>query len=108
LVLYSLPTQSTTNKTTLRSGAVTLATNTAKTYATYNNAGGVNMTLLDADIECGYTSSAGAYTSYASNSTNYPNTVKVTARRDTTANNPLSLFFAPVLGISQMNMNATA
>lgn len=107
-VLYSMPTQTTANKTTLRSGAVTTATSTAQTYATYNNAGGVRMTLLSSDIECGYTDSTGAYTSYSSNNTNYPNTVKVTARRDSSANNPLSLFFAPVLGISTMNMTATA
>ena len=38
----------------------------------------------------------------------YPNTVKVTVRRDSTANNPLGLFFGPVLGMSTVNLKATA
>lgn len=107
-VLYSLPTQSSTNKTSLRTAAIAAAVSSAKTYSTYNNAGGVSITLLDADIETGFTDATGKYTSSASDSSKYPNTVKVVARRDSSANTPLGLFFAPVLGVSKMNMTASA
>jgi Flp pilus assembly protein TadG len=108
-VLYSLPNQSSSTKATLISGAVSTAKTTAKTFAALNSAGGVsNLALLDSDIDVGYTDSTGTYTSNATNANNYPNTVKVTMRRDSSANTPLGLFFAPALGISSANLIAPA
>lgn len=109
--LYSLPTQSTDDdyKATLVSGAVAAGRATAKNYAAYNSAGSVsNLTLLDSDIDVGFIDAKGVYTSYSSNPNNYPNTVKVTMRRDASANSPLKLFFAPMIGVSSMNMTASA
>ena len=108
LVLHSLGSQTAANKTALRAAAVSIAKTTAKDYATYNSAGGVTMSLLDADIDVGFTNSAGVYTSYATDNSNYPNTVKVKARRDSSANTSLGLFFGPVLGVSKMDMSASA
>src|SRR5262249_21276070 len=99
-----------------------------KAYAGYNRAGDVaSLALDDSDIEFGYTDSSGAYTAqyrytnggYASLSSlsSFPNTVKVTLRRDNTPssgsgeptpNGPLGLFFARVLGINSVNLTASA
>jgi len=108
-VLFNLPTQSSVNKSTLANAAVSAAKSTAKTYAAANSAGGVSsLTLLDSDIDVGFTDAKGAFTIYSSSGSNYPNTVKVRLRRDTTANTPLSLFFAPVLGIKTADLTAYA
>jgi hypothetical protein len=108
-VLFSLPNQSAGNKTTLISGAITSAKTSAKAFAALNSAGGVsNLTLLDSDIDVGFTDSNGNYTSNSVNASLYPNTIKVTMRRDSSANTPLGLFFAPVLGISSANLIAPA
>ena len=37
-----------------------------------------------------------------------PNTIKVVLRRDSNANQPLPLFFGPILGSKTANLNATA
>ncbi|MFO0927331.1 MAG: pilus assembly protein TadG-related protein [Gemmataceae bacterium] len=95
-------------KTALRADGVTRATATARTFAGYHPAGEVaNLNLLAADVELGYTSPAGVYTTPAAASV-YPNTVKVTLRRETAANGPLPLFFARVLGIDTVPLTATA
>jgi Flp pilus assembly protein TadG len=91
---------------------LTTAENSAKTYAKkyagYNPAGDVaSLTLADSDIEFGYTDSSGNYTPLPTY-TGYPNTVKVTLRRDSTANGPLGLFFGRVLGVNTANLQATA
>jgi hypothetical protein len=91
---------------------LTAAENSAKTYAknyaSYNRAGDVSsLTLADADIEFGYTDASGSYTPLPTY-TGYPNTVKVVLRRDNTANGPLGLFFARVLGMDNVNLKATA
>src|SRR5205807_608130 len=39
---------------------------------------------------------------------NFPNTITVVTRRDTTANNPIDLFFGPVFNKSQQSLTATA
>ena len=68
-----------------------------------------SLTLLSSDVEFGFTDASGAYTkSSGSTPANYPNTVKVTVSRDSTANTPLGLFFGPVLGLSTVNLQATA
>jgi Flp pilus assembly protein TadG len=79
----------------------------AKQYAALNGAGDSSLTLLDSDIEFGYTNSSGTYTTPAPSGT-YPNTIKVTLRRDSTANGALGLFFGPVLGTPTANLEAVA
>jgi hypothetical protein len=124
-VLYYLPGQ--TDQTGVRNTALDGARAAARAYAGYNRAGDVaSLALDDSDIEFGYTDSGGytaqyRYTNggYASLSTlsNFPNTVKVTLRRDNTPtsgsgeptpNGPLGLFFARVLGINSVNLTASA
>jgi Putative Flp pilus-assembly TadE/G-like len=79
---------------------------TAEKFAALNKAGNVNITLLDQDVTFGFTDAQGKYTSpYL---LGFPNTIQVVVRRDDVANGPLNLFFAKVLGISSMNITATA
>jgi Flp pilus assembly protein TadG len=107
-VQYYLPGQTATAKTTILSAAKANAISYAKKYAGYNGAGGVkSLTLLDSDIELGYTDTSGTYTALPTY-TGYPNTVKVTLRRDSSANTPLNLFFGPVLGKPTASLTATA
>lgn len=107
-ISFSLPTQSAANKTALISSAVSAAKTAAKNCAAANSAGGVSgLTLLDADIDVGNTTN-GVYISNATNSALYPNTVKVTMRRDGTANTSLKLYFAPVIGVSNVDVQAKA
>jgi hypothetical protein len=105
-VQYNLPGQ--TQQTSILSTATTTAKTSAKNYASYNGAGGVSsLVLLDSDIEFGFTDAKGSYTpqpTYAG----YPNTVKVTLRRDSQANGPLRLFFGAVLGTPTVDLTTTA
>jgi len=84
------------------------AANYATTFAANNGAAELaSLTLASNDIEFGFTDAAGNYTpqpAYAG----YPNTVKVTLRRDMSANGPLGLFFGCVLGVNSVNLTATA
>jgi len=105
-VSYNLPNQA-NNQASILSTAESSAKSSAKQFAGLNAAGGVSsLTLLDNDIQFGFTDASGNYTPAASGV--YPNTVKVTVRRDGTANTSLGLFFAPVLNISTVNLTATA
>jgi Flp pilus assembly protein TadG len=83
------------------------ATTVAKNIVQANSAGGQTLVFNSStDITFGYTDpSSGTYTT----PTNYyPNTVMVTARRDSTGSHPLKLFFGPVLGTKQVNVLAEA
>jgi Flp pilus assembly protein TadG len=105
-VLFNFPLA--TGKDTIIANAEASARSYAKTFAGYNGAGEVgSLTLNDSDIEFGYTNSAGVYAAL-SGSNVYPNTCKVTLRRDSSANGALTLFFAPVLGTSSTTLTATA
>ncbi len=105
---YYLPGLSTSAKTSILNSASSQAKTTAKAYASYNSAADVSsLTLLDADIELGYTNTSGTYTALSSYN-GYPNTVKVTMRRDASANGSLPMFFAKVLGISTVDIVVTA
>ncbi len=79
---------------------------TAEKFAHYNKAGGVNLTVPNSDVTFGFTDQNGNYTSY--NGSTFPNTITVVTRRDTTANNPIDLFFGPVYNKSQQSLTATA
>jgi Flp pilus assembly protein TadG len=106
-VMYNLPNQS-SNQLSILNTAESGAKSWAKKFAGLNTAGGVSsLTLLDSDIQFGFTDANGAYTAYASGSP-YPNTIKVTMRRDSTANTALALFFGPVLGLPTVDLNATS
>lgn len=107
-VEYYLPGQTNSRKSSILAESRTKAATFAKLYAGYNEAGGVSsLTLLDGDIEFGLTDANGNYTASPA-FTGHPNTVKVTLRRDSTANTPLGLFFAKVLNINSVNLTATA
>ena len=106
-VLYNMP-GNIPNRTTIVSSAMASARTKAKEYGGYNSAGGVSsLTILDNDIEFGFTDASGNYTSTNAMS-GYPNTIKVTVRRDSTANGDLSLFFGRALGQSTATLTATA
>ncbi len=82
------------------------ASDYAKLYGSYNGAGGAkSLSILDADIEFGFTNANGTY---IGNYLGYPNTVKVTARRDANANSPLDLFFGYVTGTKNLNLVASS
>lgn len=101
---YSIPNQS--NSANLIASAQESASIYSTRFAGYNDAGGVNsLSLPSGDISFGFVDAAGTYhADYAG----YPNTVQVTVRRDSTANTPLSLFVAPVLGTKKLNMSASS
>jgi hypothetical protein len=93
---------------TVLNNALSAARAKAKAFAAANGAGGVSgLTLNDADIEFGFTDGTYNYTPYTSGGP-FPNTIKVTLRRDAGANGPLGLFFGPALGAGSTNLKATA
>lgn len=105
-VLYYLPTQTSAQKNTVLNNSLAAAKQAAKNFASYNAAGGVAaLVLKDEDIEFGFTNADGTYSSTYSA---FPNTVKVTMRRDDTANGSLSLFFGRVVGTPSVNLTAGA
>ncbi len=84
------------------------ATTYAKNFAGYNGAGGISsLSLASSDVQYGYTTSSGSYTSPPGSGV-YPNTITVTLRMDGSNNNSLGLFFAPILGMSTKNLTATS
>jgi Flp pilus assembly protein TadG len=95
----SILTQATTN-----SGASSPMA-TAIRFAGYNKAGNVKLSVPNADVTFGFTDAKGNYTSPYSG---FPNTIQVTVRRDRAANGSLKLFFGPVLGMSSIDLTATA
>jgi Flp pilus assembly protein TadG len=108
---WSLPTLTSGQQATILANGKTAAANAAKNYAGYNTAGGANILLQDPDIVFGFTDSQGNFTTNFPSST-FPNTIQVTARRDSTGgsktNKPLPLFFGPVLGTPSVNLTASA
>ncbi len=106
-VQWSLPGLSANQKNVIRAIAIQNAIATTRQYASYNTAGDVTLTVLDTDIEVGYTDAQGNYDPNPP-WTIFPNTVGVTLRRDAQANQPVSLFFAPVLGCNSMPLTAYA
>lgn len=99
------------DQTTILSDAETKAKLFAKNYAGYHKAGTVSSVVLDtsSDVKFGYQDSSTAYTTTLPSGT-FPNTVEVTLRLDggTKTNPKLSLFFGPVLGLSNVSMTVTA
>jgi len=91
----------------IRSNSIANAKAAAKAYGSNNLAGDKNITINDGDIEVGYLDQNDSYSSSPGAST-FPNSVRVTARRDSSANSPLKLFFGALLGTSEVPMTATA
>jgi Flp pilus assembly protein TadG len=105
-VLYNLPGA---NQPAVLTSALASASANAKLYASYNAAGGVkSLTLNDSDIEFGFTDGNGNYTPMAFPPLQYPNTIKVTMRRDSQANGTLGLYFGPIFGMRSTNVLASA
>lgn len=78
----------------------------AQRFAVNNAAADVRSLALDAsDVVFGFTDASGTFSTAFSG---YPNTVQVTVRRDGSANGSLPLFFAQILGISTLDLSATA
>ena len=101
---YSLPTQKNPQK--LIDSAKRSANSYSTTYGTYNGAGDVkSLKLRPEDIQTGFTDANGNFNAA---STGYPNTVRVVARRDSSANRRLPLFFAPAIGRRDAALTATA
>lgn len=69
-----------------------------------NRAGGGNIIIDDGDIFINKWSG----TSFTSDNYNQPNAVRVTARRDSSANGPISTFFAKIFGIDNLDVSADA
>jgi Flp pilus assembly protein TadG len=110
-VEYTLPGQ--TNKNAILATAKTNVPGgpieAAEKIASCNKAGNVAVTVRDEDVSFGYTDTQGNYNpNYKSYNAGFPNSVRVITRRDRYANNPLSLFFGPVLGVSSKQLTATA
>jgi Flp pilus assembly protein TadG len=102
-VQYNLPGQA--YQTQIVTNALAAARIAAMKYASANMAGKVAITLRESDIEFGFLDNQAGYTSPAPG---FPNTVSVTARRDTSANGQLQLFFGGVIGTSRVSLQATA
>ena len=65
-------------------------------------------TVLDDDITIGRYDTATAYTNFTIKTNGVFDTVRVTLRRDESANNPLPLFFGGIFGIVESEAMATA
>ena len=80
----------------------------AKKYGLLNSSGGVNLQLADADIVVGYQATSSSTVVPWSNGQPFPNIVQVRVRRDSTTNDPLGLFFGPIIGSPTWSGSATA
>ena len=79
---------------------------TLRSYAMSNN--DASFQILDSDIEIGRYDPATVYSNLTLLSTGTFDTVRVTVRRDSTANDPVSLFFSRVLGMDEAPVTASA
>jgi Putative Flp pilus-assembly TadE/G-like len=105
-VQYNLPGLTAAQQTTILTTAKNNAIAKAQLFAGYHTAGGVsNLTLNTSDVEFGFTNAAGTYSTSFSG---FPNTIKVTMRRDSSANGALTLFVAPVMGVKTSSITTSA
>jgi hypothetical protein len=88
-------------------GNANSAVSTAQRFAQANVAGNVNITLPSSDVKFSYYDGSGPFIP-AVYPAKFPNTITVKTRRDTTANNPVGLFFAQIFGITSVNLTAKA
>ncbi|GAB4139747.1 MAG: hypothetical protein Tsb009_08840 [Planctomycetaceae bacterium] len=81
---------------------------TVRQYAAANVSNSSNFTVLDSDIEIGRFDPATVYTNFTILNTGIFDTVRVTLRRDSSANSPVSLFFARIFGKNTSSVTVTA
>jgi Putative Flp pilus-assembly TadE/G-like len=105
-VLYNLQGLSAAQQNTILTTAQNNAIANAQAIASYYTAGGIsNLALNSGDIQFGFIDGSG---NYSTNSGNFPNTITVTMRRDSSANGALTLFLGPVLGVQSTSITASA
>jgi hypothetical protein len=95
------------------SAAGAAARTQARKFSALNSAGSVSVTIpasLDSDIVVGYqdATSTSNPNPVLINTSTIPNAVQVTVRRDSTANNPMPLFFSFLTSSSSWSGTATA
>src|SRR5713101_7106509 len=84
---------------------------TAETFAQYNKAGNVKITVRDQDVSFSYLNGNGTFNSnyWAQGLTGgFPNSITVITRRDSIMNSPVALFFGPIFGFYTKELEATA
>ena len=81
---------------------------TVRQYASSNVSNVENFTVLDSDIEIGRYEPTTVYTNFTMHNNGILDTVRVTLRRDNTANSPVTMFFARIFGINSGNVTATS
>jgi Flp pilus assembly protein TadG len=101
-----------TSQAASQNAAIAAARAKVRQFSALNTAGGASVTIpanRDIDIVVGYQSApGGSITPTSPPDVNFPNAVQVTVRRDSNANTPLSLFFAPAIGAAPWSGQATA
>lgn len=80
----------------------------ANQYTDLNTPEYAGLKLRSEDVQCGRYDPEKIYTSVVLLNDGELDAVRLTIRRDNLANSPVSLFFAPVLGIDAANINATS
>jgi hypothetical protein len=102
-------------KSTIYANAITLAKATATAVANSNSVAKASVQMVSSDVDVGYTDASGKY--YSGNAgaipaNTFPNTVKLTARRDNTSlpqsNGEVGLFFGPVVGKKSFPLTASS
>jgi Flp pilus assembly protein TadG len=103
--VYQLMAPSAQQTYTLTGGDRAAIVAAVQTAGVANRAAGVSISINPADIAIGTWSSA---TLTHTPTVNQPKSVRVTARRDGAANGPVSTFLAQVVGLSSVNVSASA
>ena len=105
-VQYSQPLVSKSAQTTILNNAMSSAIAEAERVAALNQAGSASsLTVLDADVVCGFLDGSNVFHQTPPDS-DFPNSVRVTVRRDSQANNPVQTFFAGALGQPSASLSA--
>src|SRR3984893_12192304 len=105
---YWYPNQSASAQAIILTNAIASATSEAQRLAGLNKAGDVSsLTAKASDVVSGFLDAQNSFSPTPPDS-RFPNSVQVTLRRDNQANTPVSLFFAPIFGMTSANLTATA
>jgi Flp pilus assembly protein TadG len=82
----------------------------AQTWAGKNTAAGENVAMVTSeDVEIGFwEKNTASFTVLPPGSPQSPNAVRVTCRRTAARGNPLTLFFAPILGVDEADLAVSA
>lgn len=112
-VEYTLPNQAAQNAifTTATTNTPGSPMDTAEKFASYNRAGNASITMPDNDVSFFFMDAQGNFHKNYKGlglGAGFPNSIAVIARRDGSANGPLSLFFGSVFGFPSKDLTATA